>query len=89
VRDAIYSSGNDALIAQFESLARLRGQISQLQQKEDNGTNKDYLQSLEAEADTLDKALTQASAEFRNLKADMALQWQDVQGKSASGRGGP
>jgi CHAT domain-containing protein/Flp pilus assembly protein TadD len=76
IRDAIYSSGDAALIAQFEQLGGLRRQISALQQKED--ANEAYLQSLEEQADALDKALTAASSAFRDLKADMAMQWQEV-----------
>jgi CHAT domain-containing protein/Flp pilus assembly protein TadD len=76
VRDAIYSSGDTVLIEQFEQLGRLRQQINQLQQKED--ANEAYLRSLEEQVDTLDKALTQASSAFRDLKADITMQWQDV-----------
>jgi CHAT domain-containing protein len=76
VRDAILNSGNAALVAQYEELGRLREQISRQQQ---NNGDRDYIQSLETRADTLDKSLAQASAEFRALQADMALGWQDVQ----------
>jgi len=76
VRDAIYSSGDKALIEQFEQLLALRQRISQLQQKED--ADKKTISALEEQADALDKALTLASAAFRDLKADMAIQWQDV-----------
>ena len=76
VRDAIYSSGNAEMIGQFEQLGALRQQISRLRQKE--GSNEEYLQNLEAQADALDKELTRASSAFRDLKADMAMQWQDV-----------
>jgi CHAT domain-containing protein/Flp pilus assembly protein TadD len=77
VRDAIYSSGNHALIEQYEQLGSLRREINILQQKTD--FNKEYVASLASRADSLDKALTQASAAFRDLKADMSMQWQDVQ----------
>jgi len=76
VRDAIYSSGNAALIAQYEELGRLREQISRQQQ---NNGDREYIQNLETRVDTLDKSLAQASVEFRDLKADMAMGWQDVQ----------
>jgi len=77
IRDAIYSSGNKGLISQFEQLGNLRQQINALQQKAD--TKKEVMQALEARADSLDKVLTQASAAFRDLKADMAMTWQEVQ----------
>jgi CHAT domain-containing protein len=77
IRDAIYVSGNSQLIGQYEQLGNLRKEISILQQKPD--FNKEYAQTLEARADSLDKAVTQASAAFRDLKADIAMTWQDVQ----------
>ena len=76
VRDAIYSSGNQTLIAQYEELGILRQQISALQQ---NGGNEEYIRSLETRADALDKSLTQASAAFRDFQADLNLGWKDVQ----------
>ncbi|GBU26804.1 hypothetical protein R84B8_00318 [Treponema sp. R8-4-B8] len=76
VRDAIYASGNQALIAQFEELGSLRRQISTLQQK---GSNEEYIKSLETQAEALDKSLTQSSAAFRELKADLAINWQTIQ----------
>ena len=83
VREAIYSSGNTSLIGQFEQLLALRQQISQLQQKED--ADKKTLSALEEQADALDKALTLASSAFRDLKADMAVQWQDVKNSLQQG----
>jgi CHAT domain-containing protein len=77
VRDAIYSSENAGLIERYDRLRSIREQISALQQKDD--ADEGYLQSLETEADALDKVLTQESAAFRDLKADMALQWREVQ----------
>ncbi|GHU82026.1 hypothetical protein FACS189468_5710 [Spirochaetia bacterium] len=76
VRDAIYSSGDTRLVEQFETLGSLRQQLSALQQKED--VNEAYRKSLEKQADDLDKALTRSSAAFRDVKADMSLEWQDV-----------
>ena len=75
VRDAIYFSGNQALINQFEELGGLRQQISTLKQ---NGGNEEYIKSLEDRAEALDKSLTQSSAAFRELKADLAINWQKV-----------
>jgi len=75
VRDAIYASGNQALIAQFEELGGLRQQISALQQ---NGGDETDIKTLEEKAEALDKSLTQSSAAFRQLKADLAISWQKV-----------
>jgi CHAT domain-containing protein/Flp pilus assembly protein TadD len=76
VRDSIYVSGNQVLITQFEELGRIRQQISVLRQ---SGGNETYIQSLETQAEALDKSLTQSSAAFRELQADLARNWQDVQ----------
>jgi len=76
VRDAIYSSGNQALITQFEELGSLRQQISALRQKE--GSDEAYIKSLEDKAEALDKSLTQSSAAFKELKADLAISWQNI-----------
>jgi len=75
VRDAIYSSGNQTLITQFEELGSLRQQISTLRQ---SGGNEEYIKTLEDKAEALDKSLTQSSAAFRELKADLAINWQKV-----------
>jgi CHAT domain-containing protein len=75
MRDAIYSSGNQALIVQFEELGRKRQQISALRQ---SGGNEAYIQTLEAEAEALDKSLTQASAVFREFQKDLNINWQNV-----------
>lgn len=77
VRDAIYSSGDETLIGQYEELGRLRQQIDALRGKDDG--NREYIQTLETHADSIDKALAQASAAFRDLKADLEIRWQDVQ----------
>jgi CHAT domain-containing protein/Flp pilus assembly protein TadD len=83
VREAIYASGNRDLIGQYEQLGNLRKEINVLQQKTDY--NKAYVQSLESRADSLDKALTQVSAAFRDLKADMSMTWKEVQSQLNSG----
>jgi CHAT domain-containing protein/Flp pilus assembly protein TadD len=77
VRDAIYASGNQALINQFEELGRLRQQINALRQKE--GSNEAYIQSLETQAEALDKSLTRSSAAFREFQSNLAVNWQNVQ----------
>jgi CHAT domain-containing protein/Flp pilus assembly protein TadD len=75
VRDAIYSSGNQTLIGQFEELGRKRQQISALQQ---GGGNEAWIKNLEAEAEVLDKSLTQASAAFREFQEDLNINWRNV-----------
>jgi tetratricopeptide (TPR) repeat protein len=76
VRDAIYSSGSAELVSQYEQLGSLRQRISNLQSK--NEGNEDT-RVLEARADSLDKVLTVASQAYRDLKADIAMTWQEVQ----------
>jgi len=75
IRDSIYSSGNQTLIAQYEDLGRIRQQISALQQDVEK---QDYVRTLEQQADTLEKSLVQSSAAFRNFQTDLALNWQNV-----------
>jgi CHAT domain-containing protein/Flp pilus assembly protein TadD len=82
IRDAILGSGNRELIGQFESLSALRQQITALQTKADT-TMTAYIESLETRADSLDKAITAASSAYREQKADMNLEWQDVQNSLA------
>jgi len=78
VRDAIYASGNQALITQFEELGSLRQQINALRQ---NGGNEAYINSLEEKAETLDKSLARSSAAFRDFQADLAVDWRSIQKK--------
>jgi CHAT domain-containing protein len=75
VRDAVYSSGNAELIARYEELGKLRREVSTLRQQ---GRNDEYVQSREARAEELDKALTRESAAYRDLQEDLALEWQNV-----------
>ena len=77
IRDAIYDFGDETLIQQFEQLGVLRKQINVFQNADSLDVN--YVKSLTTRADSLDKALTQASAKFRDIKEDMAMAWQDVQ----------
>jgi CHAT domain-containing protein len=77
IRDAILTSGNQNLIRQFEGLHALRQQIIALHAQQEPKTA--YIASLESRADSLDKVLTQASQAYRDAKADIALQWQDIQ----------
>ena len=77
IREAIYASNNNELISQFEQLGNLRKQIINLQQKE--AYNKEFVQTLQEQADKLDKEVTKASQDYRELKADISKTWQDVQ----------
>jgi len=77
IRDSIYSSGNQALISQYEELGRIRQQIGTLQQDIEK---QDYVRALEQQADILEKLLVQSSAAFRNFQADLALNWQNIRG---------
>ena len=77
IRDAIYDSGDETLVQQFEQLGSLRKQINVLQSADSLDINN--IKNLTNRADSLDKVLTQASAKFRDLKADMAMSWQNVQ----------
>jgi len=75
IRDSIYASGNQRLINQFEELGSLRQQISNLRQ---SSGNDEYVQTLEQQAEALDKSLTRSSSAFRNFQADLALNWRNV-----------
>jgi len=75
VRDAIYASGNKALIAQFEELGHLRQQITALQQ---SGGDESYIKSLGDKAETIEKTITQTSKEFKDFQADLAVNWQSI-----------
>jgi len=75
VRDAIFSSGDEELIAQFEQLGRLRQQISNLRQGDGN---QEFIQTLEQQAEQLERFLTQSSAAFREFQEDLAVNWQNV-----------
>ena len=77
VRDAVYASGNKTLIEQFEELGRLRQQINALRQKEES--DKAYIQSLEAQAEAIDKSLARSSSAIREFQTDLSVNWQSVQ----------
>jgi CHAT domain-containing protein len=78
VREAILSSGNQELINQYENLKALRQQITALQTKNDEH-KKEYIESLENRADSLDKVITVASSAYRNMNADLNMEWKEVQ----------
>jgi hypothetical protein len=76
VRDAIYFSGDSALISRFDELGSLRQQIQSLYQSDGD---RDSIESQEARAEDLDKSLIRDSAAHRDLQADNAMTWQTVQ----------
>ena len=76
IRDAIYSSGDEDLIAKYEGLKTIRQQITALQAKETS--DRHWIETLENSADSLEKALTATSSVYQELKADIAIKWQDI-----------
>ena len=76
IRDAVYSSGDKALMNQYEKLRTVRQTISTLQAKEP--PNLHTISILENRADSLDKILTTASVAYRDVKKDISMNWQDV-----------
>jgi CHAT domain-containing protein len=76
IRASINSSGDEGLIKQYDELISLRRQIGVLRQR--GSVSEKYIQELEQKADALDKSLTQASASYRELKADLTIGWEDV-----------
>jgi CHAT domain-containing protein len=77
IRDVIYTSGNADLITNFEQLGSIRQQISTLQTQATPDLN--WISTLESRADSLDKALTIASSEYREFKEDLTVGWSDIQ----------
>jgi CHAT domain-containing protein/Flp pilus assembly protein TadD len=77
IRSAVYNSGNQQLIQQFEELGSLRQQIIVLQSRD--SLDLEYVESLSSRADSLDKVLTIASQSYKDLKSDISMTWQDVQ----------
>ena len=76
IRDAIYSSNNDDLIAKYEYLKSNRLTINTLKQKEN--PNLEMITFLENRADSLDKALTQASAAYMEFNRETSIRWQNI-----------
>jgi len=77
IRDAIYTSGDADLIANFEQLGNIRQQINALQTKEKPDLT--WISALENRADSLDKIITIASSDYRELKEDLKIGWNDIQ----------
>jgi len=78
IRDAIYATNNQELISQFEKLRDIRQQINNLQQT--GNTNLAYIQSLEQQAEELDKSLMRYDI-FKEAIEDLNINWKDVQEK--------
>lgn len=78
IRDAILNSDNQELKDKFTELQSLRQQITALESKTDSAMLA-YKQTLEEEAEKLDKEITLTSADYREMKADLNMNWQDVQ----------
>ena len=83
IRDAIYSSGNKALINQYEELTAIRQTIGALQAKSPPDLRE--IGILEDRADNLDKTITTASAAYRDIKKDISMNWQNVRDALQSG----
>jgi len=77
IRDVIYTSGNTDLIVNLNQLGTIRQQITALQTKEKSDLS--WIKELENRADSLDKALTLASSEYRDFKEDLTVGWSDIQ----------
>ena len=77
VNEAILNSGNQELINQFEELRSIRQQITFLQTKADR--DEEYIISLEKQAEGLDKSLSIASSEYRDIKSDLNIDWKEIQ----------
>ena len=77
IRDAIYTSGNQSLVNDFEQLGNLRKQISKLQQKDDY--DKNDMQTLENQANSLEKNIMQTSKTYSEFKDEISITWQEVQ----------
>jgi CHAT domain-containing protein/Flp pilus assembly protein TadD len=76
VRDAIYSSGDPSLVSRFDELGSLRQMIGV--QRQNNG-NAEYIETLEARAEDLERSLLRDSAAYRDLQADLSMTWRTVQ----------
>jgi len=78
IRDAINSSDDDELIGKYNYLKNLRLTINALQLKEPLDFR--MIETLETQADSLDKALTLASMAYRDFNEDVNVKWQTIRG---------
>ena len=77
IKDAIYSSGDDELIAKYDYLKSLQQTISALQLREPPDLQ--LIETLKTRADSLDKTLTVTSIAYKNFNEDVTLKWQNIQ----------
>ncbi|MCL2074602.1 MAG: tetratricopeptide repeat protein [Marinilabiliaceae bacterium] len=76
IRDAIYLSKDQNLVFQYEYLMKIRQTISLMHTQETPDIN--TLQTLEKNADNIDKELTIASITYKNLKDDFEIKWYNI-----------
>ena len=76
IRDAVYSSGDDNLIGQYEQLGSIRRTITAVKAKETSDLQ--LIEILEEHAEILEKALTVASATYRDFIEDVSVRWQNI-----------
>jgi len=77
IQNAVLQSGDIALINTWENLRGLKRMINVLQSKP--LAQQGDLAIMEAQADSLDKVLTQKSQLYKHSQEDMQVKWTDVQ----------
>jgi CHAT domain-containing protein len=88
IRDSVYSSGDQSMIEQYDEFRHLRQRIGALRQG--RNVDEEYIQKLVRQADALEKSIleefiAQASAPNKEIKADLALSWEDVRNSLQTG----
>ena len=76
IRDAIYLSNNDILIAQYDFLRSNRLSLTALKQQEN--PNLEMISILENRVDSLDKELTRASTVYKDFNQETSIKWQNI-----------
>lgn len=83
IQQAIVSSGDTALLHKYHDLKDMRRRVHFLQSQP---IEKQHgLSELETKANELDKELTSKSQPYQQAKAELKIQWQDVQSKLKEG----
>ncbi len=77
IQNTVLQSGDPTLIGSWNYLRNLKRQISVLQSKPLSHVVD--INKMEAQADSLDKVLTQKSQLYKQSQEDMQVKWQDVQ----------
>ncbi len=77
IQNAVLQSGDSALINTWENIRELKRTINLLQSKP--LVQQGNLSILEAQADSLDKVLTQKSQLYKQSQEDMQVKWTDIQ----------